>query len=56
MAVSDEEALLRAIWAEPDDDAPRLVYAEWLEENGQSERAEFIRVQCVLAHPKLALG
>jgi uncharacterized protein (TIGR02996 family) len=49
MAVSDEEALLQAIWAEPDDDAPRLVYADWLEENGQPERAEFIRGQCELA-------
>ena len=46
MSVSDEQALLHAVWAEPDDDAPRLVYADWLEENGQTERAEFIRVQC----------
>jgi uncharacterized protein (TIGR02996 family) len=28
-----------------DDDTPRLVYADWLTENGQDERAEFIRVQ-----------
>jgi uncharacterized protein (TIGR02996 family) len=28
-----------------DEDAPRLVYADWLEENGQLERAEFVRVQ-----------
>jgi uncharacterized protein (TIGR02996 family) len=49
VTVTDEEALLRAIWAEPDDDAPRLVYADWLEENGQPERAEFIRVQIELA-------
>src|SRR5437763_13595138 len=32
----------------PDDNAPRLVYAEWLDDNGQSERAEFIRRQCEL--------
>jgi uncharacterized protein (TIGR02996 family) len=48
-AMSDEKALLAAIWAEPQDDTPRLVYADWLEENGQPERAEFIRVQCELA-------
>ena len=25
-----------------------LIFADWLEENGQAERAEFIRVQCEL--------
>jgi uncharacterized protein (TIGR02996 family) len=40
---------LRAIQAAPDDDAPRLVYADWLEEHGEPERALFIRVQCELA-------
>jgi uncharacterized protein (TIGR02996 family) len=38
-------ALLAAIRQSPDDDAPRLVYADWLDEHGQPERAEFIRVQ-----------
>jgi uncharacterized protein (TIGR02996 family) len=47
--MSDEKGLLAAIWDQPHDDAPRLVYADWLEENGQPERAEFIRVQCELA-------
>jgi len=28
-----------------DDDTPRLVYADWLAENGHDDRAEFIRVQ-----------
>jgi uncharacterized protein (TIGR02996 family) len=28
-----------------DEDTPRLAYADWLAENGQDERAEFIRVQ-----------
>ena len=43
---SDGEALLRAVCAHPADDTPRLVYADWLEENGRPERAEFIRLQC----------
>lgn len=43
--MSDEAALLHAIHANPDDDTPRLVYADWLDENGQPERAEFIRLQ-----------
>jgi uncharacterized protein (TIGR02996 family) len=41
--------LLSAISESPEDDTPRLVYADWLEENGQAERGEFIRVQCQLA-------
>jgi uncharacterized protein (TIGR02996 family) len=43
--MSDEDALLAAIIADPDDDTPRLVYADWLQENGDEDRAEFIRVQ-----------
>ena len=43
------EDFLAAILEAPDDDAPRLVYADWLDEHGQPERAEFIRVQCELA-------
>ena len=43
--MSDELALLTAIIANPDEDTPRLVFADWLQENGQPERAEFIRVQ-----------
>jgi uncharacterized protein (TIGR02996 family) len=47
--VSDEQrALWAAIRANPDDDTPRLVYADWLQENGEDERAGFIRVQCQL--------
>lgn len=44
--MTDGNALLAAILANPDEDTPRLVYADWLQENGQDERAEFIRVQC----------
>lgn len=44
----DDDAFLRAIIDNPDDDLPRLVYADWLDEHGDSERAEFIRVQCEL--------
>ncbi|HEY1189441.1 MAG TPA: TIGR02996 domain-containing protein [Gemmata sp.] len=45
--MSDEAALLAAIRAHPDDDTPRLIYADWLDENGQPDRAEFIRLQCL---------
>lgn len=41
----DEAAFLRAILAAPDDDLPRLVYADWLEEHGKAKLAERIRRQ-----------
>ena len=47
--MTEREALLAAVYANPDDDTPRLVFADWLQENGEPERAEFIRVQCELA-------
>jgi uncharacterized protein (TIGR02996 family) len=40
--------LLAAVLRDPDDEAVRLVYADWLEERGDP-RGEFIRVQCELA-------
>jgi uncharacterized protein (TIGR02996 family) len=42
------EGLLQAIIENPSDDAARLVYADWLDEHGQPERAEFIRTQIEL--------
>jgi uncharacterized protein (TIGR02996 family) len=60
--MSLEKAFLSDIVEHPDDDAPRLVYADWLQDNGDPIRAEFIRVQSRLAaieadhpeHPDLA--
>jgi uncharacterized protein (TIGR02996 family) len=39
---------LNEILKNPDEDMPRLIYADWLEEQGDA-RGEFIRVQCELA-------
>jgi uncharacterized protein (TIGR02996 family) len=47
--MNDGELLLRSICEAPDEDTPRLMYADWLDENGQPERAAFIRVQVQLA-------
>ena len=47
-----EHAFLQAIREEPDDDAHRLICADWLEEQGGAERtarSAFIRAQCRLA-------
>ncbi len=41
--------LLGAILADPHSDELRLVFADFLEETGEDDRAEFIRVQCSLA-------
>lgn len=43
--MTDGDALLRAICENPRDDLPRLVFADWLDENGQPERAAFIRTE-----------
>jgi len=44
-----EEDWLRQIAADRDNDGLRLVFADWLEEHGDSARAEFIRVELHLA-------
>lgn len=43
------ELLLGAVRDQPEDDTLRLAYADWLDENGDPGRAEFVRVQCRLA-------
>jgi uncharacterized protein (TIGR02996 family) len=43
------EALFLAVCEQPWDEAVRLVYADWLEEHGQPQRAAFIRFQCEYA-------
>ena len=47
--VSPEEVFLQDIVEAPEDDVPRLIYADWLDDHGRHERANFIRVQCALA-------
>jgi uncharacterized protein (TIGR02996 family) len=50
----EETALIAGIAANPDDDLPRLVYADWLQEHDRDIYAEFIRLQCEIA--KLEVG
>lgn len=52
--LTDGQTLLKAICADPDNDLPRLVYADYLEENGQPERAAFIRLQIEFVRKCLA--
>jgi uncharacterized protein (TIGR02996 family) len=44
--MTDLEPFVRQVIKHPDDDGPRLVCADRLDEIGQVYRAEFIRVQC----------
>jgi uncharacterized protein (TIGR02996 family) len=48
--MSDDDALRAAIVAAPDADLPRLVYADFIQENGDEAGAEFIRAQIELAN------
>jgi uncharacterized protein (TIGR02996 family) len=41
---SEATGFFEQIRAHPEDDAPRLVYADWLDEHGDGPRAAFIRV------------
>lgn len=52
LAIYDPDyfALYKAVLADPAADLPRLVLADWLEERGAVDRAEFIRVQCEYEH------
>jgi len=46
--MDDRLALLAAVLEFPEQDAPRLIYADWLDEHGDAARAEFIRVSVEL--------
>jgi uncharacterized protein (TIGR02996 family) len=48
MNTKQDRAFLDAIIEDPEDDTPRLVYADWLDEQGDSKRAELIRLQIEL--------
>ena len=54
--MTHDEAFLQAIRDEPEDDAPRLIYADWLDEHGAEARAEFIRAQCERVRPSTDPG
>lgn len=50
--MSEGDLLLQAVLANPEENSVRLVFADWLEENGEPARAELIRLQVQLInHP-----
>jgi len=54
--VPTEAQFLAHILAEPDNDGPRLVFCDQLEEWGEAARAEFIRLQIELARLPMPAG
>ena len=49
---AEQVALFKGILWAPEDDSPRLIYSDWLDEHGEALRAYFIRIQCALARLK----
>ena len=49
MTIPETAGFLARVRETPDDDGPRLIFADWLDGVGQCERGEFIRVQVALA-------
>jgi uncharacterized protein (TIGR02996 family) len=49
--MTEEEALIAGIHANPLDDLPRLVYADWLDERNRFVEGEYLRLVAALAKP-----
>jgi uncharacterized protein (TIGR02996 family) len=53
--MADEQAFLRTIRDHPGDEAPKLVYADWLDERGDP-RGELIRLACEMNYIRRRLS
>lgn len=51
MLTTEEDALIAAVEADPFDDAPSLIYADWLQEHSFDQKADYLRCVVRLAHP-----
>lgn len=56
MTAPELQSLLHGCKDAPDDDNPRLVLADWLEEHGEPDRAEFVRLSLRLAADEIPKG
>jgi len=54
--MTEREAFTEAIAANPQDDTLRLIFADWLQEHGEEDRAEYIRLACEMAARRGELG
>jgi uncharacterized protein (TIGR02996 family) len=53
--MSDEAAFIRAIQSDPADATAKLVYADWLDERGEHERAGYVRRIAEKGHDPLPM-
>src|SRR5688500_14192684 len=53
--MSDDLDFIRALQASPDDDAPRLVFADWLDERGDP-RGPLLRLEVARHRPRPDAG
>ena len=56
MTTPELRSLLQGCKDAPDDDVPRQVLADWLEDQGDVDRAEFVRRSLRLAAGEVPLG
>ena len=49
MTATETDGFLARVRESPDDDGPRLIFADWLDGVGQRARGDFVRVQVALA-------
>lgn len=54
--MTDRDAMIQAICTDPRCDTPRLVFADFLEERGECDRAEFIRKPSLHCHGDSSVG
>lgn len=55
--MNERDALILAICRQPTDDTPRLAFADWCDENGDPDRAEYVRKSIELeSHTRDAEG
>src|SRR4029079_12861960 len=47
----DYESMIRGIFAQPDDDLSRFIFADWLDDHGFTTWAHLIRLQTQRKHP-----
>jgi uncharacterized protein (TIGR02996 family) len=45
----EERGFIESLHSDPDADSVQLVYADWLEEQGENNRAEFLRLNVLLS-------
>lgn len=54
--MTEREAFIEAIATQPEEDTPRLAFADWLQEHGEEARAQFVRLSHELSASRSSLA